>query len=198
MVHWILVVVLLGAAASGILLWKKELQPYVAFLFQAGKVGVIHISLSVALVGIILLHLWYLRHKNFFNHITIQSLRANGRVRWRYVNVLLYWVLFTIILLETITRVLLTKLVNQDVLASIFMIEKRPLLLAHLYLILPILVFPIAHVIVHWLDGQHRRLLSIFRPQVFPRCLSQGDIVQMLRRENASLRKNNRDAASGR
>ena len=38
-VHWILVVVLLGAATSGICLWKKELQPKVAFIFEAGKVA---------------------------------------------------------------------------------------------------------------------------------------------------------------
>ena len=139
----------------------------------------------MALVGIILLHLWYLKHKNFFSHITVERIIIKGQVRWRCVNNLLYWVLLITIVLETITGILLTKLVNQDVLASIFLIQKGPLLSLHLYLVLPILVFPIAHVLVHWLDGRHRRLLSMFLPHVFPRKPSSSDIVLLLRRENA-------------
>ena len=199
MLHWMLVVTLLGAAASGICLWKKEFQPQVAIIFPPQNVGVIHISLSVAILAFVLLHLWWLKHKRFLGHLFIRSwIVHNGRVRWNYVNILLYWALLATILIETITGVLLTKLINHDVLARIFGIEKTPLLSLHLYLVLPVLVFPIAHVACHWLDGRLKKVLSIFRPHVFPRGASSADITNWLRRENAALREKVRDSASSR
>lgn len=196
-VHWMFVVVLLGSAASGICLWKKALAERAAFVFKPENVGVIHISLSVAVLAFVLLHLWWLKHKNFMSHISIRSsIVQNGQVRWRYVNVVLYWVLLAIIIVETITGALLTKLINHDVLASIFNIEKGPLAALHLYLVLPVLAFPIAHVTVHWLDGRLKKILSIFRPHVFPRKPSSADIMTLLRRENARLREKLKDVAN--
>ena len=196
-VHWMFVVVLLGSAASGICLWKKALAERAAFVFKPENVGVIHISLSVAVLALVLLHLWWLKHKRFLGHIVIKSrIVQNGRVRWRYVNVLLYWFLLSVILTETITGAMLTKLINHDVLASIFNIEKGPLAALHLYLVLPVLAFPIAHVTVHWLDGRLKKILSIFRPHVFPRGASSNDIVNWLRRENAMLREKLKDGAN--
>jgi hypothetical protein len=197
MIHWMLVVVLLGAAASGICLWKKELQPQAAIVFPPQNVGVIHISLSVAILAFVLLHLWWLKHKRFLGHLAIQRIVVKGRMRWGRVNILLYWILLATILIETITGILLTKLINHDVLARIFGIEKAPLLSLHLYLVLPVLVFPIAHIAIHWLDGRLKKVLSIFRPHVFPRGMSHNDIVDWLRRENAGLREKIKDAANG-
>ncbi len=197
MLHWMLVVTLLGAAASGICLWRKDFQPLAAVVFPPQNVGVIHISLSVAVLAFVLLHLWWLKHKRFLGHLAIDRIVIKGRVRWNRVNILLYWILLTAIAIETITGVLLTKLINHDVLTRIFGIEKAPLLSLHLYLVLPVLVFPIAHVAVHWLDGRLKKVLSIFRPHVFPRGASSDDIMNWLRRENAALREKIKDGANG-
>jgi cytochrome b subunit of formate dehydrogenase len=186
MLHWVLVVVLLGSAASGVCLWKKELQPRAAFLFPPPNLGVIHISLSVAVVALILLYLWYLRHKNFGGHLTIRI-----RAQWKYANIMLYWALVIVIALETISGILLTKLINQDVLARVFGIEKMPLLALHLYLVLPILAFPIAHVFIHWMDG---KVLAIFRPRVFARRPSMTSIMIRLKEENIRLKQERGDA----
>lgn len=189
MLHWMLVVVILGAAVTGILLWDNTLQPQLAFLFEPKNVGVIHICLSMATAAFVLLYLWYLNHKNFFSHIVFRSIVINKQVRWKYVNVLFYWVLFITIAVETVTGVLLTKLVNQDVLKSVFLIERWQLSLVHLYLVLPVLVFPVAHVMVHWLDGGLSKILSIFRPRVFQKKPSLAAIMAKLKEENLRLRE---------
>jgi hypothetical protein len=197
MIHWMMVVILLGTAATGILLWDKDLQPLAAAVFAPENVGVIHISLSGAVVAIFLLHLWYLRHKNFLGRVALQCrMLRDGKCIWKRVNVAFYWVLLTAVFLETVSGVLLTKLVNQDVLARIFMIEKGPLLTFHLYLVLPILIFPFAHVTVHWLDGRLGKILSIFRPHVFPRKPSLVDIILTLKLQNVRLREKLKNANS--
>jgi cytochrome b subunit of formate dehydrogenase len=199
MIHWMLAAALLGAAASGVCLWKKEFQPAAAAIFPPGDVGAIHIGLSIAVVALILLHFWYLLHKRFFGHIRPRwRIRPKGRIRWDSVNVLFYWALLAAIAAETVSGVLLTKLIDKDVLARVFMIERAPLLFLHWALVFPVLAFPIAHVACHWLDGRHKKLLAIFRPHVFPRGMSHNDIVNWLRRENAELREKVRDPASSR
>jgi hypothetical protein len=195
MLHWMMVVVLLGAAATGILLWDKALQPRAAIVFPPENVGVIHICLSIAVVALFCLHLWYLRHKNFLSGIALRlRFRRKGQCFWRRVNILFYWVLTLTIAFETASGILLTKLINQDVLARIFMIERGPLLTFHLYLVLIILAFPFAHLTAHWLDGRFGRILSMFRPHVFPRKPSLLDTIVMLKAHNASLRERVKDA----
>jgi hypothetical protein len=199
MIHWMLVAALLGAAASGICLWKQEIKFHLSFLFVPQDVGVIHISLSIAVVALVLLHFWYLLHKRFFGHIRPRwRIRPKGRIRWDSVNVLFYWALLAAIAAETVSGVLLTKLIDKDVLARVFMIERAPLLFLHWALVFPVLAFPIAHVACHWLDGRHKKLLAIFRPHVFPRGASSADIANWLRRENAELREKVRDPVSSR
>jgi hypothetical protein len=195
LIHWPMVLILLSAAATGILLWDRDLQSYAAFIFPPENVGVIHIAVSMVVVGLFGLHLWYLKHKNFLSNIALRlRMRAKGQCFWKRVNILFYWVLVTTIFLETFSGILLTKLVNQDVLARIFLIERSKLLIFHLYLVLPVLAFPIAHVTVHWLDGRFGKLASIFRPHVFARKPSLLDIIVMLKSHNARLRERVKNA----
>ena len=94
-----------------------------------------------------------------------------------------------VVAVETVSGILLTKLIDKDVLAKVFGVERAPLAYLHLFLVAPILLFPVAHVTVHWLDGRSRRVLSIFRPHVYPRRPSMAAIMVKLREENARLRK---------
>lgn len=196
MLHWMLVAALLGAVASGLCLWDKGLQARAAFLFEPDYVGVIHIGLSAAVVAILFLYFVYLKHKNFLSGLTLRLRLANGAVHWKRVNVMFYWILFGVIAMETITGILLTKLINQDVLARIFGIQRSPLLFLHLFLVAPILVFPIAHVAVHWLDGGHRKIFSIFRPRVSPRRPSLAVIMLRLKAENTRLKEERNERAA--
>jgi hypothetical protein len=196
MLHWMLVVTLLGTAATGILIWDKALQPSAAFVFPPENVGVIHIGLSVAVAAFFFIHLSYLKHKNYLSSIALRlRMRHKGQCFWRRVNIMFYWVLLFTVILETVSGILLTKLINQDVLARIFMIERGPLLTFHLYLVLPIFVFPFAHVLAHWLDGRFGRILSMFRPHVFPRKPSLLDIIMKLKLRNALLLERVKDAS---
>jgi cytochrome b subunit of formate dehydrogenase len=186
-IHWAMVITLLGTAVSGVLLWQKEWKPYASAIFPPENVGVIHIGLSVAVVVLLLIYFGYVRYKNFQGRAALRfHLVAGGRILWKYVSSLLYWALFIIVLIETVTGILLTKLINQDTLAKIFFIEKTPLQLVHLYLVLAIFVFPVVHVIVHVMD---RRVLSMFRPRFFPRRPSLADITAALKEENVRLKK---------
>src|SRR5215471_6679490 len=112
-IHWMMAVALLGAAASGLCLWDKDLRDLAAPIFVPTNVGVIHIGLSLAVAAMFLIHLWYLKHKNFLSHIAFQCrVVSKGRCLWRRVHVSLYWLLFTIVAIETVTGVLLTKLID--------------------------------------------------------------------------------------
>jgi hypothetical protein len=186
MIHWMLAVTLMSAAASGLCLWAVWLKPRFAFLFEPDKVGAIHIGLSLAVVFIISIYLWYQKHKNTLDHLALKRPLTST---WRRVGILLYWVMLAVIILETITGILLTKLIDKDVLAQVFGIERVPLATLHLFLVAPVLLFPVMHVTIHWLDGRSRRVLSIFRPHVYPRKPSVTVIMVKLREENARLRK---------
>jgi cytochrome b561 len=186
MIHWMLAVTLMSTAASGLCLWATWLQPPLAFLFEPGKVGAIHIGLGVAIMTLALVYLWYQKHKNTLDHL---ALRRPLTASWRRVGILLYWVLFAIVIVETATGILLTKLIDKDVLVKVFGVERVPLATLHLFLVAPVLLFPVAHVTIHWLDGRGGRVLSIFRPHVYPRKPSVTVIMVKLREENARLRK---------
>jgi cytochrome b subunit of formate dehydrogenase len=190
--HWMMVVAILAASASGLCLWDKRLLPWMAFVFIPGNIGVIHIGLSVAVVAILLAYLWYQRHKNSLGHLSLWRKETD---RWKRAAVWLYWSLLAVIAVETITGILLTKLINPDVLAKVFSIERSRLAAAHLYPVAFILVFPFAHVTIHWLDGRWSKLLSIFRPKVFPRRPSRLDRIAKLRAENIRLKKERSDVA---
>lgn len=187
MIHWPMVAILLGTVATGILLWDKQLQPRVAFLFEPANMGVIHIGLSVAVVAILLVYLLYLKHKNFLAALSFKAkIVIGGQVQWKRVNIMLYWMLLAAVVIETITGVLLTKLIDHDVLSKVFHIDRVSLLIMHLYFVLPIIAFPIMHVMIHMIN---RRVLVMFRPQVFSRRPSMTTIMARLKEENVRLRK---------
>ena len=186
MIHWMLAVTLLSAAVSGLCLWLPWLRAILAPLFEPDRVGAIHIGLGVAIMVLALVYLGYQKHKNTIDHL---ALKRPLTYTWRRVGVLSYWIPFAVVILETITGVLLTKLIDKNVLAEVFGVERAPLVYLHLVLVAPVLFFPVAHVTIHWLDGRSRRVLSIFRPHVYPRKPSTAVIMVKLREENARLRK---------
>ena len=75
-------------------------------------------------------------------------------------------------------------------LTRIFGIDKPPLLFLHLYLVIPIFAFPLAHALVHWRNG---KVLSIFRPRAFERRPSFVEILQRLKQENLRLKERRTD-----
>ena len=195
MIHWMLAVFLLGASISGLCLWAKRLQPYLSFIFESANVGAIHIGLSMVVAFILLGYFAYQKHKNCLDRLALhRPLFAN----WRRMNILILWILFVVVFLETISGILLTKLIDKDVLSKVFGIERAPLAYFHLALVTLVLLFPVAHVTIHWLDGRSRKILSIFRPHVYPRKPSMATIMAKLREENTRLRKEKVDYDSNR
>ena len=181
---------LLGTALSGLALWDKRLQPHIAWLFPPENIGVIHIGLSISVVVIFTIYIAYLNYKNWLNHISLRlrELVVAGRVRWKDVAALFYWGLFLAIAIETVSGILLTKLIDKPTLAKIFSIETEPLTFIHLHLTWFVLIFPAVHITAHWFDGRCRKIASIFQPRIFPRRPGLVDAMIKLKEENARLR----------
>lgn len=198
MIHWMMVVIFLGALVSGLCLWDKSLQQYVHFVFVPENIGVIHIGFSVAIVAAIVIYLSYLNHKNFLSFISIKGREfiSKGRLRWRNINILLYWIVGFVLFVETVTGVLLTKLINKDVLFQVFSIQRDWLLVVHLYFTWLVASFPIMHVFIHWKDGGLRKILSILQPKVLPNRPTLIDAMSRLKEENTRLKKEMKETCS--
>jgi hypothetical protein len=185
MIHWMMVVILLGTAITGLCLWYRGLQPYLAFIFVPKNMGVIHISLSAAVIAILIVYLSYLKHKNFFGHIALRW----REIHWKHINIFLYWILFFVVITETVTGILLTKLIDKETLFQVFYIQKPLLLFLHLYLVYFIFAFPMLHFFVHWKAGGRSLLLSIFRPALLPNRPTLIDVLSKLKNENLRLKE---------
>jgi len=190
MLHWLMAISLIGVSVTGLLYKFKSFQPYFAWLFVPANMGPIHIWLSVMVILFLVLYIIYLKKSNFLDRLKLHwKVQINGQIRWKYVANISYWFLLLIVILETISGVLLTKLINWDTLYQIFYMPKSVLLFLHLHLVFFILAFPVIHVTIHWMDGGRRKLASIFRPQIFPSRPSMIEILAKMKEENTELRK---------
>lgn len=191
MIHWVMAISLLGVAISGLIYKFKEYHWYFSWLFLAPPwMGSTHIWCGIFVIIFLTAYLFYLKQSNLLSRmqLRIKGIISGGQIRWKYVTNILYWLLFIVIILETISGILLTKLINPDVLYQYFFIPKQPLIFLHFHLVWFILAFPALHIIVHWLDGGQRKLMSMFRPSVFPRRPSLIEIMAGMKEENTKLK----------
>lgn len=195
--HWLFFVGIIGAAGTGLLYIFKDYQPYFTWLFLTDKMGPTHLWLGMLVAIGLGLYLWYLRQKNFFNRFQLHfNIIVGGQIRWKYISIICYWILFIAICIETITGIFLTKLIDWKMMTEYLYVPKSHFLFLHYYLVWLILAFPIIHVILHWLDGGFRKLVSIFRPQIFPRRPSLVEIMVGMKEENTRLKEKLRESSS--
>lgn len=189
--HWLMAISLIGVAITGLLYIYEGYRPFFAWLFPPKNIGPIHIYLSVMVVIFLSTYLLYLKQSNMLNRLQLhlKGIYIKGQIRWKYVTNILYWLLFLVIGLETISGILLTKLINWDTLAQMFLIPKTGLVFLHMHLVWFILAFPVIHVIIHWMDGGRRKLASMLHPMYFPRRPTLVEIMVTMKNENTELRK---------
>ncbi len=160
--HWLIVLALCGAALTGLAIAALDnpdlrILPYVSFLLPGENVWYWHLACSIALVASSVAYAVYIRRTDLTDRIRLSKARLrglliSGRPRWAAVNVLLYWVLFIALALETLVGTLL-------------FLGWGGLLTLHLHAVWLFLAFPFLHALGHWLYGGEGQLLRIFRPQ---------------------------------
>ena len=117
LLHWLIVLALCGAALTGLAIAALDnpdlrILPYVSFLLPGENVWYWHLAFSIALVASFGAYAVYIKRTDLTDRIRLSKARLrglliSGRPRWAAVNVLLYWVLFIALVLETVVGTLL-------------------------------------------------------------------------------------------
>ncbi len=115
--HWLIVLALCGAALTGLAIAALDspglqILLYVSFLLPGENVWYLHLGFGIALVASFVAYADYIRRTDLTDRIRLSKARLRalligGRTRWASVNVLLYWVLFIALVLETVVGTLL-------------------------------------------------------------------------------------------
>ncbi|MFY9875389.1 MAG: ethylbenzene dehydrogenase-related protein [Rhodomicrobium sp.] len=163
LLHWLIVSALCGAVLTGLAIAALDnpdlrILPYVSFLLPGENVWYLHLAFGIALVASFIAYAVYIRRTDLtdrirFDKSRLRALLIGGRPRWASVNVILYWVLFIALGLETVAGLLL------------FFGWGGSILTLHLHAVWVFLAFPFLHALGHWLYGGEGQLLRIFTPQ---------------------------------
>ena len=163
LLHWLIVLALCGAVLTGLAIAALDnpdlrILPYVSFLLPGENVWYLHLAFGIALVASFIAYAVYIRRTDLtdrirFDKSRLRALLIGGRPRWASVNVILYWVLFIALGLETVAGLLL------------FFGWGGSILTLHLHAVWVFLAFPFLHALGHWLYGGEGQLLRIFTPQ---------------------------------
>lgn len=116
MLHWLLVGALLTALLTGLRIANDD--PRLAFLavlgpvMPQGDVWPLHVTAGFLLIGIAAAYVAYMRRAGLaarirLDRVRLAGLKGRARSRWGAVNVLLYWVLFTALILSVVSGVML-------------------------------------------------------------------------------------------
>jgi cytochrome b subunit of formate dehydrogenase len=165
--HWSLVVTLIGSLITGMRIsadakdsvWAQALG---AFQLQ-GDVLHWHIWPAFALALIIMAYIIYLVRAHLTARITLDRSPVNNtgnntsKTRWRNLNVLLYWVAFSLILIATITGTLLY--------FSPSLLPHATVVTVHLAAAWGILSWVAFHISAQLMQGGIRQLLKMLNPQ---------------------------------
>jgi Ethylbenzene dehydrogenase/Prokaryotic cytochrome b561 len=163
LLHWLIVSALGGAVLTGLAIAALDnpdlrILPYVSFLLPGENVWYLHLAFGIALAASFIAYAVYIRRTDLtdrirFDKSRLRALLIGGRPRWASVNVILYWVLFIALGLETVAGLLL------------FFGWGGSILTLHLHAVWVFLAFPFLHALGHWLYGGDGQLLRIFTPQ---------------------------------
>lgn len=162
-VHWLLVATLLGAILTGLSIAAVDnpnfsVLHYVGFILLRENVWLLHLYFSVVLLSSVVAYVIYIKSAGLTDRIRLDAVRLRaifigGRPMWASTNVLLYWFFFIALTLEIVAGIL------------VFFGWGGFLLSLHLHCVWLLLLFPFAHVLVHWLYGGSDQLFRIFRAQ---------------------------------
>jgi cytochrome b subunit of formate dehydrogenase len=139
------------------------ISPYL----PVAKIWIVHIVAGVALMGLAVAYMVYLRGAGLFRRIALDrarlaALKSPGPARWSAVNVLLYWVFFFSLVAQMVTGALLHRGHGGAV------------VVLHLWATWAILGYVVAHVLAHLAMGGFTQALRILRPSQIPLADSQG------------------------
>jgi cytochrome b subunit of formate dehydrogenase len=162
LLHWLFVVSLVLSTLSGLRFavdmpdnaYMRAIEPFLL----VNKIWMIHVLSGVAVMGLTVTYILYLRGAGLQQRIwpsvaRLAGLLKPGSARWGAINIILYWCFFICILTLTITGVFMHRGYGG------FLVD------THLLATWLILAYAIAHVLAHLAFGGFAQLLRVFRPK---------------------------------
>jgi hypothetical protein len=166
LLHWLLVGLLIVSAGTGLRFAADDPATAwigaLSFMLPAGDLWSIHISAGLGLLMLAFAYPLFLRKAGLSRRVRLDRprlmcLRGRGRSRRGTINLLLYWALFAALSAQLVTGFLLYGGIGGLVLT------------AHLVAAIVIVLFPVVHVLGHWVYGGWSEVLRIFRPTGLPK-----------------------------
>lgn len=178
--HWIVVLAVVINAATGFAIaadapqrhWLRLLRG----LLPQGEVWSLHVSSGVALLAVAVAYPVYLSRTGLTARIRFDRARLSGlvtgpaRARWGAVNVLLYWLIFLVLLVQIGTGVVL------------YLGFGGTVVTVHYLAAVCIVVLPFAHVLAQLGHGRLAQILRIIRPTRRLEMLPPPDLIDLMRR----------------
>jgi cytochrome b subunit of formate dehydrogenase len=167
LLHWFLVMTLFGSLITGLRIsadapdsvWAKTL----GFLQLQGDVMHWHIWPAFALALIAVTYVVYLVRAKLAARIALDRTRIihirdkDPQTRWRSINIILYWVVFSLIALASVTGILLYFFSG--------LVAHSTVIAVHLAAAWLILLWMVFHISAQFIRGGIRQLLKILNPQ---------------------------------
>jgi hypothetical protein len=165
LLHWWLVATLVISTLSGLRFavdmpdtgYLKAIEPFL----PADQIWIIHVLSGVSVMALVASYPIYLAatglgRRIWLDRARLSALAVPGSARWGAINVILYWILFSCLVGQVVTGVLMHRGFGGA--------------LVHIHLLLTWLIagYAVVHVLAHFAFGGFRQLIRVFRPSRVP------------------------------
>ena len=159
--HWIAVLALAIAAVTGLAIAADSTdRPWLRaarMMLPQGDIWSLHILAGLTLAALAVSYAVYLRQAGLRRRVRLDRVRLyclfrRGAARWRALNVVLTWLLYTAMAAQMVTGV------------ALYLGLGGTIVTLHFWIAIALLGYPIVHTLAHYAGGGLPQLLRILRP----------------------------------
>lgn len=179
LLHWIAVLAVFVNLATGLAIAadapSRTWLHFLRGLLPQGEVWRLHIVSGVVLLAVAIAYAIYLHRSGLTRRISldkarIYALRIKGRARWGTINVILYWVVFGLLILQLVTGGLLYAGYGGSIVT------------VHFWAAVLIFLYPVVHVIAQYCYGHVQQVLRILAPGPLIHTARPPTLAELVRR----------------